>query len=265
MEEKKVIKISLSTFLLLIAIIVIIVMGVFIYKLNNDKSAETQKSKELQNQVNSLNETISNFQGKINTISETINSNNNEIDKSENLQRIPENENAVSANNTNSIIMFDASKSINSNEKNYTLSCQGNAGIWVTVDSTQKNLTFSFTPTKVVEFYSLNWASDRNDMINSKINFDKKIVSVFFGEMGQDSLGDTLFILLEDATVEYIPIVHMFNHTQSEVKSYGKINGVSNVEKFTLSNTTNGVTILGIKKDGTFYDLWYALKDTGNY
>ena len=75
MEENKVTKISLSTFFLILAIIAIIVMGIFIYKLNNDKTTEIQKSTELQNQVNSLNGTVSNLQGKINNISETINSN----------------------------------------------------------------------------------------------------------------------------------------------------------------------------------------------
>lgn len=69
-------KINLSTFLLLIAIIVIIVMGVFIYKLNNDKTMEIQRSTELQAQVNSLNGTISELQGKMNKISETINTSN---------------------------------------------------------------------------------------------------------------------------------------------------------------------------------------------
>ena len=76
MEEKNATKISLSTFFLILAIIAIIVMGIFIYKLNNDKTAEIQKSTELQSQVNSLNGTVSDLQGKINNISETINSNN---------------------------------------------------------------------------------------------------------------------------------------------------------------------------------------------
>ncbi len=164
-----------------------------------------------------------------------------------------------------STIIFDGSKSINSTNQSYTLSCQGNAGIFISVDSTQRILTFSFTPTKVIEFYPLTWTSTREDMVNSQINFDQKIVDVFFGGMGQSSSGDTLFILLEDGTVEYIPIVHMFNHVQAEVVSYGKINGISDVAKFVLSNTPSGVTTLAIKNDGTFYDLWYALKDTGNY
>ena len=72
MEEKNVKKISLSTFFLILAIIVIIVMGIFIYKLNNDKIVEIQKSTELQSQVNSLNATVSDLQEKIDKVSETI-------------------------------------------------------------------------------------------------------------------------------------------------------------------------------------------------
>ena len=74
MEENNVKKVNISTFLLIIFIIVIIIMGVCIYKLNNDKITEIEKSKDLQSQVNSLNETVDDLQGKINSISETINS-----------------------------------------------------------------------------------------------------------------------------------------------------------------------------------------------
>lgn len=73
MEEKKVTKISLSTFFLILAIITIIVIGIFIYKLNNDKTIEIQKSTELQAKVNSLNGTVSELQAKINKVSETFN------------------------------------------------------------------------------------------------------------------------------------------------------------------------------------------------
>lgn len=79
MKEKKVTKISLSTFFLILSLIVIIVMGIFIYKLNNDKTIEIQKSADLQAQVNSLNGTVSNLQGKINSISNTLNASENTI------------------------------------------------------------------------------------------------------------------------------------------------------------------------------------------
>ncbi len=77
MDEKNVKKLNLSTFLLIIAIIVIIVMGVFIYKLNNDKKAEILKSTELQSQINSLNKTISELNEKITSISNFINNSEN--------------------------------------------------------------------------------------------------------------------------------------------------------------------------------------------
>lgn len=82
MEEKNATKISLSTFLLIIAIIAIIVMGIFIYKLNNEKTIETQKSADLQAQVSSLNSTVNSLQSKINTISETVNNDNNSTNTS---------------------------------------------------------------------------------------------------------------------------------------------------------------------------------------
>lgn len=75
MEEKKAKKISISTIFLILAIIAMIVMGIFIYKLNNEKTSEIQKSTELQELVNSLNETVSDLQGKIDSISNTINNN----------------------------------------------------------------------------------------------------------------------------------------------------------------------------------------------
>ncbi len=73
MEENKVTKISLSTFLLIIAMIIIAVMGFFIYKLNSEKNIEIKKSADLQTQVNDLNSTVNSLQSKMNTISETVN------------------------------------------------------------------------------------------------------------------------------------------------------------------------------------------------
>ena len=74
MKERNAAKISLSALFLIFAILVIIVMGVYIYKLNNDKKLEIQKSAELQAQVTTLNGTVSDLQGKIDSISNTINS-----------------------------------------------------------------------------------------------------------------------------------------------------------------------------------------------
>ena len=75
MDEKKPIKVSLSTFFLILAIVVIIVMGFFMYKLYNEKVAATQKVDNLNNEIDTLENTVNNFQEKIDSISNTINSN----------------------------------------------------------------------------------------------------------------------------------------------------------------------------------------------
>ena len=62
MEDRKVTKISLSTFLLIFAIIIIIIMGVLIVIFINEKNIEEQKIVDLQSQVDNLNNKISSLQ-----------------------------------------------------------------------------------------------------------------------------------------------------------------------------------------------------------
>ena len=83
MEKKESIKVSLSTLFLVIAIIIIFIMGYFLYKLYDDKVEETNKATDLQKQVVNLNETINDLQGKLNSINDTININTNTSKTSE--------------------------------------------------------------------------------------------------------------------------------------------------------------------------------------
>lgn len=76
MEEKRVIKISLSTLFLILAVIVMIIMAYFIYKFYNEKTIETEKVSNLNNQINRLESTINQLQGKMNSIVNTTNTDN---------------------------------------------------------------------------------------------------------------------------------------------------------------------------------------------
>lgn len=113
MEEKNEAKIRISTLLLILAIIAIAVMAAVIYKTTMDKAAEVQKAEELQEQVDSLNETISDLRGKMDNISEIIDSAN-----SENKTNTSNNE-AVQ-NTTNSTNTANTNSSKNSNSTNTT-------------------------------------------------------------------------------------------------------------------------------------------------
>lgn len=57
MEQKKTAKSNLLVFLLIFAILAIVLMGIFIYKLNSEKTAAVQKAAELQTEISSLNGT----------------------------------------------------------------------------------------------------------------------------------------------------------------------------------------------------------------
>lgn len=80
MEEKKTIKISLSTVLLFLAILVIIVMGYYIY---TEKTNYNKEIADLEANTAEMKNTIDNLQGKIDS-SNTINTDNNSSVENEN-------------------------------------------------------------------------------------------------------------------------------------------------------------------------------------
>ena len=167
------------------------------------------------------------------------------------------------------ILVFDGSKSLNT-KRTYGLVDGNAAGVHAIVKPSQNELDFSFVPSRVVSVYALNWASQRNDVVTNTIKFDKKITDIYFGGFGQTADDDTLFILLDDGTVEYIPLVHMFNNAQEHAVSYGKVPGATDVVKFVSAQVSGEkasgyVTTLAIRSDGSFYDMFDALKDSGNY
>ena len=74
MEEKKCTKISVSTFLLIITIIALGVMGFFLYKINNEKTKATEQVSELNNQVKTLENSVNSLQQNVNKASNMISS-----------------------------------------------------------------------------------------------------------------------------------------------------------------------------------------------
>ncbi len=80
MEKNNEGKINIIVLLVFVLLVIIIVMGAFIYKLSIEKKAESGKVSELKSEVETLNNTISVLQGKIDTISETINPKSTDAD-----------------------------------------------------------------------------------------------------------------------------------------------------------------------------------------
>lgn len=109
-------------------------------------------------------------------------------------------------------------------------------------------------------------------------NFTKNIKEVYIAGFGQASGYETAFYVMEDGTVEYTPIKDVLgnNGSSSEtvLKSYGTITSVSGAVKVISAtdycsndNTCMGgsYNVLGIKSDGSFYDLSKILYATDYY
>ena len=75
MEEKKTAKISVSTFFLIFAIIIIIIMGFFTFKFYNDKKLADEEIEKLNNQINTMESSITNLQTTIDNVSNALNNN----------------------------------------------------------------------------------------------------------------------------------------------------------------------------------------------
>jgi len=73
MEEKKNSKTTILVILLILSTIAIIIMTFLLYKLNNEKTIETEKVVNLNNKITSLENTIDNLNEKIEDVSSIIN------------------------------------------------------------------------------------------------------------------------------------------------------------------------------------------------
>lgn len=145
-----------------------------------------------------------------------------------------------------------------------------NDGLYISLDNTQKKVNYDFNCNRVNTRYGLGWVTSNEDYSSEKheINFDKKVVEVFIGSFGHEAQGDVVLFLMEDGTVEYIPVVDSFKNHRDNPVSYGKIENVKDVVRFVRVNacptgehTSCYADTLAVTSDGSFYDLNAHIKE----
>lgn len=155
----------------------------------------------------------------------------------------------------------------------YSLSANA-VGISVVVDNTRKKARISTNAATISNSFGLSWvtAVDPNvyELIDIK-TFDKKITQVLIDGSGQDATNATILYLMEDGTVEYVPILKDINTNWGQTdnikkfNSYGKLNGISDIISLVPAEAQGYHTDLARKVDGTVIDLADTLKATGNF
>ena len=165
----------------------------------------------------------------------------------------------------------DISYDLNTNE--YGLS-ENEAGIAISIDKTRKNVTISYNAATVSHTFSLGWFSGADTTIYEIIDtkaFDKKITQVLIDGSGQDVSSMAILYLMEDGTVEYVPLLKDINDNWGQqdntkkVNSYGKLDGVSDIVSLISAEADGYHTVLARKADGTVINLSDAFRATGNF
>ena len=182
------------------------------------------------------------------------------------------NEETTEEDTNASSLDFDTSKVINGNGTQYYLT-NYNGTIDIRLDETRKIATLNYNRKILSETYGLNWDTtgiDEYTYEDKQLTFDKNIKDIFYGGIGQDVSGDIILFLMEDGTVEYIPVYQALATSGVDgLVSYGTLQGVEDVIKFytayaMVGLTGNYSTTLIQTKDGTLYDLAPIINGTNN-
>lgn len=157
---------------------------------------------------------------------------------------------------------FDSTKCVDDNSNNFSLVTSDDA-TYFSLNKENNIVELTVYWDNIKEGWGIEPQQQSNYIIN---NFNGQVVDVYSGLIGQDATGEVAVFLLEDGSVEYIPLYNALK-TQN-IKSYGKINGVEDVVKFYSavaspkdSPVGSYTTILAQKKDGTFYNLGEKLRN----
>lgn len=159
------------------------------------------------------------------------------------------------------------------NTDQYGLSANA-VGISVLVDSTRKTARISVNAATISSAFGLSLVTTTDtstyELIGTKF-FDKKIVQVLIDGSGQDASSATILYLMEDGTVEYVPILKDINTNWSQAdntkkfNSYGKLNGIADIISLVPAESKGYHTVLARKVDGTVINLADIFKATGNF
>ena len=101
------------------------------------------------------------------------------------------------------------------------------------------------------------YASESRDEEQVKIEFDKRVEQIFFGQFDSADENATILFLLEDGTVEYIKISDIAKTRKFDHKKIDGVSDIVQLDNIVLLGIPVGETRFAIayKSDGTYYDL----------
>ena len=196
----------------------------------------------------------------------------NQAEDPEKTETNNEENNETEENVNDNSLDFDTSKIVNSTADSYELQ-NYNGTINVRLDETRKLATLSFNRKTLSDTYALNWDTTgvvEGTVEDKTITFNQGIKDIYVGGIGQDMSGDIILFLMDDGTVEYIPVYQALSTSGVDgLISYGTLQDLKDIVKFysvgAIRNPVgSSVTVLAQTKDGTLYDLAPIINDASN-
>lgn len=234
MEEKKHIKISLSSFFLVIAIILIVILGYFTYKFYNEK--------------NNANLEVTALTSKLNASENTINSLKNTIEESTSNE-------TASSNSTNE------SKQVETTKKYYENLSSSISKELTEYNEIEINLSaykgrLHINNKKEAYIYLPDYSKYSN---GTGAKIANNVVNAWFCEEGQDSGNEYILFLKTDGTVSYVKFSTDFSASNPKAKfndTEKTINGLTDISDIIPisggdENGIGGLGVLIVKSDGT--------------
>lgn len=196
----------------------------------------------------------------------------NQAEDPEKTETNNEENNETEENVNDNSLDFDTSKIVNSTADSYELQ-NYNGTINVRLNDTRKMATLSFNRKALSDTYGLNWDTIgvvEGTVEDKTITFTQGVKDVYVGGIGQDMSGDIILFLMDDGTVEYIPVYQALSTSGVDgLISYGTLQDLKDIVKFysvgAIRNPVgSSVTVLAQTKDGTLYDLAPIINDASN-
>lgn len=165
----------------------------------------------------------------------------------------------------------DVSYDINTEE--FGLSATG-AGLMVNVEKNRKDVTIGYDAYVLNSTFGFGWEgldpAAGYKLLDTK-TMKKRITQVMIDGSGQSAASLAILYLMEDGSVEYVPIKKDIEKNWNQTNpnnlfnSYGELDGVDDAISLISANADDYHTVLARNPDGTVNDLTYVFASTGDF
>ena len=191
-----------------------------------------------------------------------------ESNKKDTTKTDKKNNNDNTTKEDDTIKPLDLSKCLNNSTNTYSDQSEATASKY--------GLSMSINQDKMSVTLNIDWATfggasayASTEKTYQVTGFTSKVKAAYIGDVGQDATGITLFFLMEDSTVSYMPMFiwkkdtqgngySQMNYTNDNFVIKGVLPTAKDVINLYIANASNGsgyITTIAATKDGSFYDL----------